>query len=101
MFIYNITIKFEWAIGAAYMKWMQEKHIPDIMNTGYFEKYQFVKLLDIDEEEGPTYALQLYAADRAKYETYIQHHAPALREESKQLWGDRCMTFRTLMEVVN
>ena len=37
------------------------EHIKEIMETGCFTRYQMVKLLETDEEEGATYAIQYYA----------------------------------------
>jgi hypothetical protein len=101
MFIYNITIKLDTAIRDSWVKWMNEEHIPDIMNTGCFEKFQFVKLLDIDETEGPTYAVQYYAISKAQYNRYIDMYAVKMRKASTDKWGDRFIAFRTLMEVVS
>jgi len=55
----------------------------------------------MDETEGPTYAIQFFAADRNKYEDYITQHAPSLRQKTQSLWNDQIHAFRTLMEVVN
>ncbi|NCT93856.1 MAG: DUF4286 family protein [Chitinophagaceae bacterium] len=101
MFIYNISLKLEWSIHEAWLLWMQEVHIPEIMETGCFTEYRFVRLLDIDEADGPTYAVQFFAATREDYERYITHHAPALREDSQRRWGNGFIGFRSLMKVVN
>jgi hypothetical protein len=57
-------------------------------------------LLDIDESEGPTYAVQYYAISKAQYNRYIDLYAPKMRKLSTDKWGDRFIAFRTLMEVV-
>jgi hypothetical protein len=101
MFIYNVTIKVDQSIHESWVKWMNEAHIPDVMKTGCFEKFQFVRLLDIDESEGPTYAVQYYAVSRAQYNRYIDLYAAGLRKASMEQWGERFIAFRTLMEVVN
>jgi hypothetical protein len=100
MLIYNVTIKLDAAIEAQWVKWMNEEHIPDIMNCGCFEKFQFVKLLDIDDSEGPTYAIQYYAISKSQYNRYIEIHAANMRKASSDKWGDNFVAFRTLMEVV-
>lgn len=100
MFIYNVTVKLDHGIHEAWVRWMNEIHLPDIMNTGCFEKYQFIRLLDVDESEGPTYAIQYYAASRAQYNRYMEIHAPRMRKASTDEWGDRFIAFRTFMEVV-
>jgi hypothetical protein len=101
MFIYNVTIKIDHSIHEAWLQWMSEVHIPNIMNTGCFEKFQFVKLLDTDETEGPTYAVQYYAISKAQYNRYIDIYSSQLRKESTDKWGNSFIAFRTLMEVVS
>lgn len=101
MFIYNVTIKLDNSIHDEWVKWMNETHIPDVMNTGCFEKFVFVRLLETDETEGPTYAVQYYAISKAQYNRYIDLHATKLRKDSMDKWGSKFIAFRTLMEVVS
>ena len=100
MIIYNVTIKVEWKIAEDWLQWMKQVHIPGIIKTGCFEKYQFVRLLQVDETEGPTYAIQYYAPSLHKYDDYLQHHAPLFRKQVSDKWGDKYIDFRTLMQVV-
>ena len=101
MLIYNVTIQLQHSIHQDWLYWMQTKHIPEVMATNCFERYQLVKLLDVDETEGVTYAAQYYAANKEAYDTYIMQFAPALREDSIKMWGNKFIGFRSLMEVVN
>lgn len=101
MVIYNITTKVDWLVHDAWLKWMQQVHIPEIMATCCFEKQQMARLLDIDEAEGVTYAVQYYAATKADYNRYAELFAPALRQQTVEKWRDRVMAFHTLMQVVN
>lgn len=101
MFIYNVTIKLQWSIHEAWIKWMQEKHLNDVMATNCFTKYQFVRLLEIDEEEGPTYAIQYYCDSKGLYNQYIEKYAPKLRQDGLVLFGDKMIGFRSLMQIVH
>ncbi|WEK37168.1 MAG: DUF4286 family protein [Candidatus Pseudobacter hemicellulosilyticus] len=101
MIIYNVTIKVAWPIQEAWLQWMQEVHMPEVLATGCFYKSQLVKLLEVDEEDGPTYAAQYYAASRNDYDVYIEHHSPAIRQKSMDKWGDLFIAFRSVMEIVN
>jgi hypothetical protein len=101
MFIYNVTTKVDWSIHDAWVKWMQEIHIPEVMAAECFENVQFVRLLEIDEEDGPTYAAQFTAPSKAMYNRYIEKHAPSLREKANAEWGNKYISFRTLMQIVN
>jgi hypothetical protein len=99
--VYNITTKVSQEIAPRWLLWMQEEHIPAILNTGYFSAHQLLQLLDQDDSEGPTFSLQLTAPSRAQYNTYIQEYAPALREDAFRLWGNQFISFRSILEVVN
>jgi hypothetical protein len=101
MIIYNVTLKVHWSIHENWLKWMKETHIPDVMNTGCFTGNRLVRVLDIDEEEGPTYASQYHAQDRSQYTRYIDEFAPVMRKHLVDMWGDKVFAFRSLMEVVN
>ncbi|MCE3282180.1 MAG: hypothetical protein K0Q66_917 [Chitinophagaceae bacterium] len=101
MFIYNVTIKVDASIHDQWLNWMKETHIPAVMSSGCFEKFVLVRLLETDETEGPTYAVQYFALSRAQYNRYIEMHATRLRKESSDQWGERFIAFRTLMEVID
>lgn len=100
MLIYNVTIKVDESIATSWLQWMQQEHIQRIMDTGCFTEYKMVRLLDIDDSEGPTYAVQYFAPTMDHYQQYLRQHAPRIRKESIDKWGDRFIAFRTLMEVV-
>ena len=100
MFIYNVTTQISHQIHEAWLAWMQEKHIPEVMATDCFTKFQFVRLLEVDESDSVTYATQYYAASKANYNRYIQLYANALREEALKSWGNNAIGFRSLMQVV-
>lgn len=101
MFIYNVTVKLNWSIHEEWIKWMQEVHLNDVMATNCFTKYQFVRLLEIDEAEGPTYAIQYYCESKSLYNKYIEIYAPKLRQDGLSLFGDKMIGFRSLMQIVH
>lgn len=100
MLIYNVTIKVEQSVADAWLQWMFDEHIPDIVRTGCFSGYRVVRLLETDDSEGPTYAFQYNAESKADYNRYVELYAPELRQRSFDKWGDRFIAFRSLMEVV-
>ena len=100
MLIYNVTIKVDESIAGPWLQWLQKEHIPDVMGTGCFSTYKVVRLLEIDDSEGPTYAIQYHADSKADYNRYIEMHASLLRQKSIDKWGNNFIAFRSLMEVV-
>ena len=100
MIVYNVTSKLDWSIHDAWVKWMLEEHIPEVVATGCFINAQLLKLLEIDEEDGPTYTAQYFAETKQQQEEYVQLHAAALRQKVFDKWGNRTIAFRSIMEVV-
>lgn len=101
MIVYNVTSKVDNSIENQWLHWMKTKHIVDVMATNCFEKYQILKLINEEDKDGVTYAIQYYAISKANINNYISLYAPALRAEATQLWGNKFIAFRTIMEVVN
>lgn len=101
MYIYNVTTKVSHQIHTDWVQWMSNEHIPGVMKTGCFLKNVFVRLLETDEEDGPTYAVQYYAEDKAAYDRYIKDFAKQLRQDTISKWGNQIIAFRSLMQVVN
>jgi hypothetical protein len=101
MIIYNVTSKVSWAIHDAWLEWMKLIHIPEVMSTGFFSGNRFVRLLETDEEDGPTYAIQYYLDGMEEYTSYLEKDAADLREKVLKKWGGEVISFRSLMEVIN
>lgn len=101
MIIYNVTIKVADAIAKEWLSWMQTVHIPDVVNTGCFTHAVVLRLLEVDDTEGPTYAIQYHAESKALYNKYIEQYGPEMRQKVFDKWGDQFIAFRSVMQVVN
>ncbi len=101
MYIYNVTTQLAWAIHTDWLTWMQETHIPEVVATGCFTHHRMVRVLEVDETEGPTYAVQYFTETLEAYRRYITQFAPNLRLDVQKRWGEACISFRSLMEVVH
>ncbi|MEI9955845.1 MAG: DUF4286 family protein [Ferruginibacter sp.] len=44
-------------------------------------------LLEIDDTEGPTYAIQYFAESKALYNNYIENFAAQMRQNALDKWG--------------
>ena len=99
--IYNVTNKVSQAIHHQWLEWMRTHHIPAVLATGCFFKATILRLKGVDDEEGPTYAVQYHAASEADYEHYLAEFSTRLRQETIDRWGDQFIAFRTVMQVVN
>ena len=101
MFIYNVTIKVRDPIKTEWLTWLKEEHIPRVMESNCFTGVTIMRLLEVDDSEGPTFAVQYQAESKALYNRYIEQFAGQLRQESFDKWGDQFIAFRSLMQVVN
>jgi hypothetical protein len=100
MLLYNITYLVPEEISDKWLTWMKEEHIPKIMGTTLFEKNTLLQLINVNEQDGITFALQLFIFSELKYDEYETNFAPALRLDAKQVWGEQILSFRTLMRIV-
>ncbi len=101
MFIYNVTIKIQEPIHEAWLQWLKEEHVPEVLATGCFTNATIVRLLEVDDSEGPTYAVQYVAESKSLYNRYIENFAGTLRHKSFDKWGNQFMGYRSLMQVIN
>ncbi len=101
MFIYNVTVKVSNSIKNEWLLWLKNEHIPEIIGTDCFTKATILQLLEIDDSEGPTYAIQYFAESKSAYNLYIDKHAADLRQKSIDKWGDQFIAFRSFMQIVD
>ncbi len=99
MIIYNVTINVDDASHHAWLKWMQQEHIPAVLSTGLFNGYRICRLLEVDDE-GATYSIQYSCNSLIEYNEYREKHAPRLQKEALDMFKDKFTAFRTLLEVV-
>ncbi len=100
MILYNVTIKIDWPIHEEWLQWMKEVYIPGMLSTGFFIDYRTLRLLLVDDSDGPTYAIQYYASSLDDYKQFAECHSNIQSRKEFDKWGDKMVTFGTIMEVV-
>jgi Domain of unknown function (DUF4286) len=100
MIIYNVTINIDESVHQQWLTWLKNKHINQVLATGLFSKAKLVKVLVEEEMGGTTYSIQYYTNSMTKLQDYYKNHAPRLRQEGLQLFGDKMLAFRTELEVL-
>jgi len=101
LIIYNITTKVHSSIDTAWRQWQKEEFIPLTMQTGCFINAKLLHLLEQDDSEGKTYALQLTAETVDMYEVYVNEHAALARQNTLERWGNKIISFHSLLEVIH
>ena len=101
MIIYNITTLVSWPIHDEWKEWMVTEYLPQILDTKLFTHYQMVRLMEVNEDEGPTYAVQLYLKNADDFQNYREKYLEAFLNKEKNTWGEFSSSFASLMEVIN
>ena len=100
MIVYNITCKVRWDILEGWLTWQLEENIPAILGTGFFDNHDLYRLLEQDEEEGPTFVIQIHTSSLSRYQQFITEHSQSLQQAGWEKWGDGFIAFRTIMESI-
>jgi len=100
MIIYNVTSKVARAIHPKWIRWMEDVWLPQAMAESEATSYQLTRLLDVDNRQGPTYALLLTFTTRQKLVEYRSRVLPGLDKMTKKEWGDDVLSFGTTLDVV-
>ncbi len=99
MIIYNVSIKIDHEIHEQWLDWMKEIHLPAVMGTGCFLDHKMYRLF-VDETDGITYVIQYSCFDMKALENYQNEFGPELRHQTHRIFGDKQVSFRTVMELV-
>lgn len=99
MLLYNVTTIIDDAAADSWLTWMEETHIPNVMASGKFVSYRLLRVVD-SPNEGVTYCAQYVVEHMADYLDYQENFAPSLQEEVNDLFENKYVTFRTLMEYI-
>jgi hypothetical protein len=101
MIVYNVTVKVDHSIAEQWLTWLKEEHIPDVVNTGCFTHATILWLLEVDESDGITYAVQYHALNKDLYNRYISEFAEKMRQKGFDKWSNKFVAFRSVMMVVH
>lgn len=100
MYIYNVTINVDESIHAEWITWMQEVHIPEVLQTGKFTKALMSEVLVKEEMGGVTYSIQYTCSSKELLLEYYEKDAGRLRETVFRKFGNKFGAFRTEMKIV-
>ena len=101
MIVYNVTCHMAHDMADEWLSWMQQVHIPEVMETGCFSGHKVMKILtNVEDDEGINYSVQYNADSMGDYERYRSEFAPALQQKTRDRYGEKVLAFRTLLEVV-
>lgn len=100
MIIYNVTVNVEDSAHDAWLEWMKNTHIPDVVNTGCFTHGKIYRIL-VEEQEGTSYSIQYTADSMEEVDRYLENFAQGLRQDAHDAFGGKFTAFRTLLEHID
>lgn len=100
MILYNLTIKIDHSIKADWLEWMEAEFIPLIESTTPLSDPKLCKLLDLDEADGLTFALQLFCQNKNLLETFRSEKESSLQRKLVQQFPNKLVFFPTAMEIL-
>ncbi len=98
--LYNVTVLVAHERSNEWLSYMTKEHILDVMNTNCFESFKLNRIKFVDDKDGVTYAIQYVAPSEQKLQEYLEHHAPALKKDHQDKFGESALAFRTIMEIL-
>ena len=101
MIIYSITTIVKKEVEQEWCQWMKDKHIPDILHTGFFNNHRMFKVRIPTSLEGEsTYIVQYECESIENYISYAEKDAPRLQADSASKFIGKITTARTVMELL-
>jgi len=99
MILYNVTIILEEEIHEAWLNWLKQEYLVQVMGTGYFISYRVLKVLD-SPNEGLTYCIQYIADSNEKYREYLSCYGNNQMNHVPDQFLNKFVVFTTLMEYI-
>jgi hypothetical protein len=100
MIIYNVTVKVDLNVHDLWLRWIKDEHIPRVLETGCFIQNKMYRVLQEDETDGITYAIQYFTDNISNYFDYQNNFAAKLQKEGLDLFPGKYTAFRTILKEV-
>lgn len=100
MIIYNETYIIDDSIQQQWLNWMQTVQIPAIMQTGWFNSYKILTILN-SPNEGVTYCIQFITDTTESYNYFKEQHQQKFHQLHHQQFENRFVLFNTLMQLID
>ena len=101
MFIYNITFNVETLIEDEWLEWMKKDYILDVLRTKYFSEHRILRLINEHPDTlGTTYAVQFTTTNINDVQQYLANQGAVLQNELMTKFGQKVLSFTTLLEEV-
>lgn len=99
MIIYSVTVSIEQEIEADWLPWMLEEHLPEVMASGYFNRYDFHKIIEpIVDPDRTSYNVLYEIESLEKLNDYRRTAGSILQEKQSSRFGESALAIRSILE---
>ena len=100
MLIFNTTYLVSDRMYGIWFKWLNEHHIPYMLNSGYFDKPQVAKVLSNEPQEGDSYSVQFQIANMPLLEKWNRKYGEDFLKGFSTQFGEEVLLFSTVLELL-
>jgi len=100
MLIYNITFHVPNSIECEWLKWIKDTQIPFILESELLFDPQLTRILNDQQEEGKSYALQVKCNDMLTLTTWHKLHSANFQRNCTNAFGQQILFFATVLEII-
>jgi hypothetical protein len=100
MLLYNVTFHVALEVVEPFRNYLEKKHLPEIQESKAIIDYKLLRLLQQDETEAVTFALQYFLHDAGTYHHHISVMDVSLKTDLSERFGENVLYFCTLMETI-
>ena len=105
MYLVNTTFGVDGPLAADFAEYIHTRFIPAATSGSGLYAPLLSRVMEQHPEEGApeshTMALQMRARDAKALERYCAETSPALLQAIRERWGDRVVSFTTVLEVIS
>lgn len=97
MLLYCVTVSIASDVEASWLSWMQDVHIPEVLETKLPQSCNIYQVEDVDT---PTYAFHYTFNSREDYDTYQRDFSPALQKDHRERYQGKFTASRTILSLI-
>jgi tellurite resistance protein len=98
--LYIVTVRIDADIADEWQAWMQDVHVPDVMDTGCFATAAMVRCEDEDTQSRRAYRIVYRAHSEGAFQRYQDEFAEPLQAEHTERYERKFDAGRELLPVV-
>jgi len=101
MYLFNVTTHIDSEQETAWLSWMQETHIPTLLEGDYFTSAMITKIMVEEPMGGVTYSVQYSSDHKAVINGLYDRQAAELETQLLKKFGSEVLSFKTPLKIIS